>query len=212
MRSPPGWIHLCMSLIPTYTPLPRKTNPQLKTIKPDLKEPFFSCKSASQQLSGIYSLVTTSRSTWKDSSGQFGTTGLLHLRMYNNEVLWETPTLGPQQFELVYKIYRQGCADLWWFLLYCKHHSGGDEGSAVAPLPVSAQEEEPGEEAAGYLLQSHQREHPGVLRHSVVYGVLSRKQYCPKHHRLLSSQPGGHHQLSLPQQSWQHHQWPLQPW
>ena len=47
---------------------------------------------------------------------------------------------------------------------------------SASPLPESAQEKQPGGEAAGDLLQGHHREHPGVLHHSVVRRVLSSRQ------------------------------------
>lgn len=74
-------------------------------------------------------------------------------------------------------------------------------------VPESVQEEQTREEAPGYLLLSHHKEHPGVLRH-----MLGRKHksaadsqlHGPRDTWLLSAQTGGlHHQCPLPhQKSW----------
>ena len=105
-----------------------------------------------------------------------------------------------------------GRADLWRPLLDCQHHSGGKEDPAATLIPESPQEEQPGGEAGGDVIQSHRREHPGVLHHSMVRGMLdSRKentaeshQHSPEDHWLLFAQSGCNCQLSLPQQSQKH--------
>lgn len=68
-----------------------------------------------------------------------------------------------------------GTADDGGPFLDVQYDSGSRDGPAASPLPETTQKERPGG-AAGDLLQSHHREHPDILHHTVVRRMLGQRQ------------------------------------